>query len=63
MNVINSNSLTPNQKLLCFKFLGAGFATIALAGSGCGTGILFGCFIASLAYNEEAEAKILNHYY
>lgn len=38
------NSLTPTQKLLCFKFLGAGFATVGLAGSGCGTGILFGSF-------------------
>lgn len=28
---ITSNSLTPTQKLLCFKFLGAGFATVALA--------------------------------
>jgi len=37
MNIVSSNSLTPNQKLLCFKFLGAGFATVALAGSGCGT--------------------------
>lgn len=31
MDLTNTNSLTPTQKLLCFKFLGAGFATVALA--------------------------------
>lgn len=43
------------------KILGAGLATISLAGTGIGIGVIFGCFIISVAINPNAEQKLFSY--
>jgi F-type H+-transporting ATPase subunit c len=40
------------------KILGAGLATISLAGTGIGIGIIFGCFIVAVSINPAEERKL-----
>jgi F-type H+-transporting ATPase subunit c len=40
------------------KLIGAGAATIGLAGTGAGIGIVFGCFIIGVSRNPSLEAKL-----
>lgn len=37
----------------CAKLIGAGLATISLAGAGVGIGIVFGCLLLSVSYNPK----------
>ena len=43
------------------KLIGAGMATIGIAGAGVGIGVLFGLFIASLGRNPFLEDKLLKY--
>jgi F-type H+-transporting ATPase subunit c len=40
------------------KVIGAGLATISLAGTGVGIGIIFGCFIMAVAFNPNIEQTL-----
>jgi F-type H+-transporting ATPase subunit c len=40
------------------KIIGAGIATVSLAGTGIGVGIVFGCFMMATAYAPEMEQKL-----
>ena len=40
------------------KLIGAGAATIGLAGTGAGIGIVFGCFIIGVSRNPSLEKKL-----
>jgi F-type H+-transporting ATPase subunit c len=44
--------------LKSMKIIGAGLATISLAGTGVGIGIIFGCFMMSASYNPSMEQKL-----
>ena len=41
------------------KLIGAGAATIGLAGTGAGIGIVFGCLIIGVSRNPSLEKKII----
>jgi len=43
------------------KLIGAGMATISIAGSGAGIGTLFSGFLTSLAANEKIEQKLFTY--
>jgi F-type H+-transporting ATPase subunit c len=43
------------------KILGAGLATISLAGTGIGIGIIFGSFILAVAFNPKIEEKLFGY--
>jgi F-type H+-transporting ATPase subunit c len=40
------------------KIIGAGLATISLAGTGVGIGIVFGCFMVAVAVNPQIEQSL-----
>jgi len=52
--------LTSKKKMIlqAAKFIGAGLATIALAGSGVGIGIVFGQLISALARNPSLGKQL-----
>jgi F-type H+-transporting ATPase subunit c len=43
------------------KLIGAGLATISLAGAGMGIGIVFAGFLTALARNPKEEKKLLSY--
>ena len=45
----------------CAKVLAAGLATISLAGSGAGIGVLFGCFVIALGRSPELESSLFSY--
>lgn len=47
--------------LLLGKLIGAGLATISLAGTGIGIGIIFAGFLNALARNPASEKKLLTY--
>jgi len=47
--------------LLLSKLIGAGLATISLAGSGVGIGIVFAGFLSALSRNPKDEKKLLTY--
>lgn len=51
--------LSANEKILCFKLLAAGLATIGVAGSGAGAGFLFGIFIFSISRNLSLKEPLM----
>jgi F-type H+-transporting ATPase subunit c len=42
----------------CFKFIGAGLATISLAGTGVGIGTIFGSLITAIARNPNMSEEL-----
>lgn len=48
-------------RLQCFKYVGAGLATISLAGAGTGIGIVFGALLASFSRNPSLEKSLLRY--
>jgi len=48
-------------RLECFKMLGAGLATISLAGAGTGVGIVFGSLIMGVARNPEKKDQLFQY--
>lgn len=40
------------------KYVGAGLATISLAGSGVGIGIVFGCLVLGVSRNQKLESQL-----
>jgi len=48
-------------RIQCFKYVGAGLATISLAGAGTGVGIVFGAYLASLSKNPAMEKVLLKY--
>lgn len=47
--------------LILGKLIGAGLATISLAGAGAGIGIIFAGFLNALARNPKEEKKLLTY--
>lgn len=47
--------------LACSRITAAGLATISLAGSGVGIGIVFGCLLLGIAYNPKAEETLFSY--
>lgn len=43
------------------KSIGAGAATIGVAGSGVGIGIVFGCFVYAMARNPDLEKQLFGY--
>jgi len=48
-------------RLECFKMLGAGLATISLAGAGAGVGIVFGSLIIGVSRNPENKEQLFQY--
>jgi F-type H+-transporting ATPase subunit c len=48
-------------RLECCKLVGAGLATIGLAGAGAGAGIVFGNLLNALARNPGKEADLMRY--
>jgi F-type H+-transporting ATPase subunit c len=48
-------------RIQCFKLIGAGLATIALAGAGTGVGIVFGAFLSSYARNPYLRDNLFRY--
>lgn len=44
-----------------FKYLGAGLATISLAGAGVGIGVIFGSLLLSLSSDRTNEKLLFNY--
>jgi len=47
-----------DNRIQCFKLLGAGLATIGLVGAGAGVGIVFGSLIQAVARNPQQEQNL-----
>ena len=45
-------------KLQCCKMIGAGMATVSLAGAGTGVGIVFGYLLKSVSKNPSLKAEL-----
>jgi F-type H+-transporting ATPase subunit c len=45
----------------CSKLLGAGVATVSLAGAGIGIGFVFGCLLLAVAYNPKQEENLFSY--
>jgi len=52
--------LTSSVCLQSSKYIGAGLATISLAGSGVGIGIVFGALIVSVAKNPKMSKQLFS---
>lgn len=48
-------------RLQAFKYVGAGLATISLAGAGTGIGIVFGAYLSAYAKNPSMEKALLKY--
>lgn len=53
--------LKMDVRLQCFKFIGAGLATIGLVGAGAGVGIVFGSLIQGVSRNPQMEDKLFRY--
>jgi len=47
--------------LTAFKYVGAGSATISVAGSAIGIGLIFGCLIIAFVRNPKQNGPIFNY--
>ena len=47
--------------LQCAKLIGAGLATISLAGAGVGIGTIFGALVMAIAKNPDATDKLFTY--
>jgi len=47
--------------LKCYKSVGAGAATIGVAGAGVGIGVVFGAFLIAFSRNPELEKQLLSY--
>ena len=47
--------------LQCAKLIGAGLATISLAGAGVGIGTIFGSLVLAIAKNPDATDKLFTY--
>lgn len=43
------------------KFIAAGLATISIAGTGAGIGVVFGCFLIASAYNPKLQSTLFGY--
>lgn len=48
-------------RLQAFKYIGAGLATISLAGAGTGIGIVFGALLGAYSRNPSLEKALLRY--
>jgi len=48
-------------RIQCFKYVGAGLATISLAGAGTGIGIVFGAYLVAYSKNPAMEKELLKY--
>jgi F-type H+-transporting ATPase subunit c len=48
-------------RLQSFKYVGAGLATISLAGAGAGIGIVFGAYLSAYSKNPTMEKALLKY--
>jgi F-type H+-transporting ATPase subunit c len=48
-------------RLECFKMLGAGLATISLAGAGAGVGVVFGSLIIGYSRNPGEKQQLFQY--
>lgn len=44
-----------------FKYIGAGLATIGIAGAGVGIGVIFGCFLIAYARNPNLKDELFKN--
>lgn len=62
LSLLNTNQLKKNYIMLDgAKLIGAGCATIALAGAGAGIGIVFGSLINSVARNPSLTKQLFGY--
>jgi len=59
--LIISHPLYNSEMVQAAKLIGAGAASIGVAGSGAGIGTVFGAFIQGLARNPSLEQKMLRY--
>lgn len=50
-----------DPRIECFKLMGAGLATISLAGAGTGVGIVFGSLIIAVSRNPEQKPQLFQY--
>jgi len=48
-------------RLQCFKYLGAGLATIGLVGAGAGAGIIFAALVQAYARNPSKQKELFQY--
>jgi len=48
-------------RLQCFKFVGAGLATIGLVGAGAGAGVIFGALIGGVSRNPSLKDELFRY--
>lgn len=48
-------------RIQCFKLVGAGMATISLAGAGVGVGIVFGLFLTAVSRNPSLKEELFRY--
>jgi F-type H+-transporting ATPase subunit c len=53
--------LTMDIRIQCFKYVGAGLATISLAGAGTGVGIVFAAYLTAYSKNPSMEKALLKY--
>jgi F-type H+-transporting ATPase subunit c len=61
VGLIHLPSLRTNMILQAAKLVGAGSATIGLAGAGVGIGTVFGAFIVGMSRNPSLEQKLFRY--
>jgi F-type H+-transporting ATPase subunit c len=47
-----------DTRLECFKLLGAGLATIGMAGAGAGVGVVFGSLLVAVSRNPNVKREL-----
>lgn len=50
-----------DPRLECCKLIGAGLATISLAGAGVGVGVVFGSLVSALSRNPSQKAELFRN--
>ena len=60
-NIITISLLTDSNFLSSFKALGAGCATVSVAGSGVGIGIVFSGLMNAVSRNPSLESTLFNY--
>jgi len=58
---ITKVGLDVDIRIECFKMLGAGLATISLAGAGVGVGVVFGALIVGVSRNPDQKPQLFQY--
>lgn len=60
-NNLNKNKKKMDVRIQCYKYVGAGLATIGLVGAGLGVGVVFGSFLIASARNSSLRNELFKN--